>query len=511
MLRARYCFCILCAALAAALAFLALNLTSPSRAAAPRIAPAKAPAAKVVPAPAKKGTVSFINDVAPILQENCFGCHGAKDPKGKLNMTRYESLRLGGTKDDPIVPGKPEDSYIMDVLTATGKNRMPPPDRGDALPKNQIEIIARWIKEGAQLDPDIKKDADLLRELRLRWQPPVPHAAYPYPVTVTALVFSPDGKKLVVSGHHELTVWDAAGGKLEKRIRTRARRAMAMLFLPDGKLAVAGGRPGEEGEVRIFDLNGGKPKVEGGVTYLDGVNDPAVNVKKLLDSDDEVLCLALSADGKKLASGGCDRLVHVWDISAGVAAAKLLDDKPIENHADWVFGVAFSPDGKHLFTCSRDKTAKVWDLATKESVLTFPDHQNGVYGVVVKADGKVGYSVGEDNLLRSWNAQAGKQMRATGGHGKPVLKLVTVPKKPLLVTCSADTTVRIWNADSLAPLRVLSGHKDHVFAVAVSPDGNLIASGAFDGEVRLWKVADGGLVKSFNASPGLKVAAAAKK
>jgi WD40 repeat protein len=279
---------------------------------------------------------------------------------------------------------------------------------------------------------------------------------------------------------------------------------MAMLFLPDGKLAAAGGRPGEEGDVRIYDINGGTPKNVNGVAVLDGVNDKGVMVKQLLDADDEVLCLALSADGKQLASGGCDRLVHVWDLSGGYANVKEMP--AIENHADWVFGVAFTPDGKRLATASRDKTAKLWDLAAKESILTFPDHQNPVYGVAVKADGKQGFSVGEDNQLRTWNAvPEGKQVRNSGGHGKVVLKLVAHPKQPLLVTCSADQTVRIWNADNGSAVRTLSGHGDYVYAVAVSPDGNLIASGAFDGEVRLWKVADGALVKSFNASPGLAV------
>ncbi len=472
------CFCILSIALAMAL---------PARAA----------------DPAKP--VSFIHDVAPILKEKCFGCHGAKNPKGKLDMTKYASFRKGGTKDDPIVPGNADDSYIMTLLTATGKKRMPPPDSGAALPKNQIELIERWIQQGAKLDAGLKPDSDLLRELRLRWSPPAPPAVYPYPVTVTALAFTPDGNKIVVSGHHELTVWDAAAGKLEKRIYTRARRALAMVFLPDGKLAVAGGRPGEEGDVRIYDLNGGSAKNVNGVAVLDGVHDKGVMVRQLLDADDEVLCLALSRDGKKLASGGCDRLVHVWDLSGGYANIKELT--PIENHADWVFGVAFTPEGRRLATASRDKTAKLWDIDAKESILTFPDHQNPVYGVAVKADGTVGYSVGEDNQLRSWKAAAeGKQIRASGGHGKVILKLVSHPKQPLLATCSADQTVRLWNADNGAAVRTLSGHGDYVYAVAISPDGNLIASGAFDGEVRIWKVKDGGLVKSFNASPGLSAA-----
>ncbi|HTU20914.1 MAG TPA: c-type cytochrome domain-containing protein [Gemmataceae bacterium] len=494
MFHSHRCFCILCATLTALLALLLMLAAQPAHAADPT------------------KPVSFINTVAPLLKEKCFGCHGAKNPKGKLDMTKYASFRKGGTKDDPVVPGKPDDSYLITVLTATDKKRMPPKDSGDPLPKDKIELIERWIGQGAKLDAGLKPEADLLRELRLRWTPPPPPAAYPYPVTITALAFTPDNKKVVVSGHHELTVWDAAGGKLEKRIYTRARRAMAMVFLPDGKLAVAGGRPGEEGDVRIYDINGGKPKNVNGVAVLDGLNDKGVMVKQLLDADDEVLCLALSADGKKLASGGCDRLVHIWDLSGGYAKVKELPS--IENHADWVFGIAFTPDGKRLATASRDKTAKLWDIAAKESILTFPGHQNPVYGVAIKSDGSTGYSVGEDNQLRSWKAAAeGKQIRASGGHGKVILKLVSHPKKPLLATCSADQTVRIWDADKGSAVRTLSGHSDYVYAVAISSDGNLIVSGGFDGEVRVWKVADGALVKAFNASPGLQVAtkAPAKK
>src|SRR5262249_45120827 len=207
MFRSHRCFCILCAALGAVMAVLMLLAAQPARAA----------------DPAKP--VSFINDVAPLLKEKCFGCHGAKNPKGKLDMTRFETFRKGGTKDDPIADGKPDESYLIDVLTTTDKRRMPPLDSGDALPKEKIELIKRWIKEGAKLDPVVKKESDLLRELRARWKPPVPLASYPFPVTITAMAFTPDSKKLVVGGHHELTVWDPVTGTLEKRIRTRARRA----------------------------------------------------------------------------------------------------------------------------------------------------------------------------------------------------------------------------------------------------------------------------------------------
>lgn len=500
MFRTRACLCVFCAVVALALLAIYYGFGPDTPAASAR---------------QQQKPVSFIDEIAPLFKESCFGCHGSKNPKGKLDMTRYDAFRRGGTKDDPIVEGKPDESYLMAVLTAahTDKKRMPPVESGDALKKDKIELVARWIKEGAKLDAAVKKDADLLKELRVRWTPPKPPAAYRFPVTVTALAFSPDSKKVVVGGHHELNVFDAATGKLEKRLETRSRRATAMVFLPDGKLAVAGGRPAEEGDVRVYDLAGKAYKTEGDVAFLDGVADKSVLVASLLEADDEVQCLALSADGKQLASGGCDRLVNVWDISAGVAKAKRLDPA-IENHADWVMSVAFSPDGKHLYTASRDKTAKVWDVLMKESVLTFPDHQNSVFGVLSKPDGKAGYSVGEDNQVRMWSATGnnqGKQIRNANAHGKGAFKLAAVPKKPTLVSCGGDSTAKLWNAETLAPVRTLSGLTDYVYAVAASPDGNLIAAGSFAGEVRVWKHDDGALVKDFNASPGYKPTQPAKK
>jgi WD40 repeat protein len=492
MLRYRFCFCVLCAILGAAVCLGILFLSAPA-------VSAQAPAAA-------RGGLSFVNDVAPILKENCFACHDSKKRKGKMDMTTFESFRKGGTREDPIVPGKPDESLIIELLTAQDKSRMPPKEAGDALPKEKIAVIAKWIAEGAKLDPGLTPKSDLLRELRVRWQPPPPPSVYPYPVTVTALAFTPDNQKLVIGGQHELTVWDFARGKLEKRIFTRAERAYAMAFLPDGKLAVAGGRPGQEGDVRVYNLQGSKGTSQNGVTVLDGVNDKNVMVKQLLDTDDSVLCLAASPNGKRLASGGCDRIVNIWDISGGVMNAKL--DQSIENHADWVFGVVFAADGKHLLTCSRDKTAKVWDLSTRESVLTFPDHQSPVYGVAVTPDGKTGISAGEDNQVRFWNTTGdGKQTRALAGHSKAIFRVLYHPRQPLVLTCSADSSVRVWNADKGQAVRTLTGNTDWTYALAVSPEGNQVASGSWNGEIRIWKIADGQLLQTFNASPGLAQAA----
>jgi hypothetical protein len=476
MRRHSYRFCILCGALAM-IVWMVLGRAPSIRAQAKR--------------------VSFINDVAPIFKENCFACHDAKKRAGKYEMTAFEKL----VDDEHIVPGKSADSELYLLLVSDGDRRMPPKkDNLAPLSRQQAEIVKKWIDEGAKLDDGIDPKADLVRELRVRWKPPAAPTAYKFPTIVNALAFTPDNKQLVIGGHHELTVWNVADGKLLKRVHTRAERAYAMAFLPDGKLVVAGGRPGQEGDLRVFDITPAG-KIENGVAMLDGVNDPKVMLKQLVDADDSILCLALSPDGKKLAASGCDRIVRVWDLSAGLAGVKM--EQTIENHADWVLGLAIAPDNKHLLTCSRDKTAKVWDLSTRESVLTFPDHQNAVFGVAVNKDSKVGFSAGLDKQVRMWNAVGdGKQIKALGSHTDDILKLVAHPSLPLFVTTSADKSVKVWDATAGTNTKTLSGLGDHVFAAAISPDGTLIAAGAYDGEVRVWKAADGAVAIGFNASPG---------
>src|SRR5213082_2863388 len=99
MTRSSRCLCWLCLALGLALALALLHQSAPR-------ADAQAPAAK-------KGPISFINDVAPILKENCFACHDAKKRKGKFDMSTYESFRKGGDKEDPVTPGKPDESLMI--------------------------------------------------------------------------------------------------------------------------------------------------------------------------------------------------------------------------------------------------------------------------------------------------------------------------------------------------------------------------------------------------------------
>jgi WD40 repeat protein len=476
MHRGEYRLCLMCAM---ALGILALLM-----------ALAQPPTAKAQP----PKPISFIHDIAPIFKENCLACHDAKKKSGKLDMSTYAQLRKGGANDDPIAPGKPDESDLVRLIVSQEEDRMPPPDKGMPLSSDKVQLIRQWIKEGAKLDDSIDANADLLREVRKRWHPPLAPETYPAPTAATAMAFVPGQPQLVVGGYHELIVWNLEDQKIVQRLRTRAERTYAMAFLPNGWLAVAGGRPGQEGDVRVYDLNG-PSELKNGVQRLDGVRDPRVLKAHLFDADDCVLALAVHEN--QLAAGGCDRIVRVWDIS-DLTQPKLTHT--IANHADWVLGLAFTPDGQRLLTASRDKTAKLFDLAKQETIATIPDHQAAVHGVAVRSDGSTAYSVGADRMLWSWTLTPDKMTKKRStGHGAEVTNVLPHASAPYVFTASADKSVRIWRADG-NPFKTLT-LPEAACSLAVSPDGRQLAAGCVNGEVVVWQLPEGKPLAEFQATP----------
>jgi hypothetical protein len=111
------------------------------------------------PAPAANDAapVNFRRDVAPILVEQCQGCHGPGKAKGKYRLDTLDRLTTPGeSKSAPLEPGEPARSEIYRRIAARDDDdRMP--QKADPLAATQISLICRWIEQGAKFDaPDPK-------------------------------------------------------------------------------------------------------------------------------------------------------------------------------------------------------------------------------------------------------------------------------------------------------------------------------------------------------------------
>lgn len=100
----------------------------------------------------------FTLKVLPILSDKCFGCHGndADEIKGEYNMLSRENLLRGGETGDPaVIPEEPDEGTLMEAITWEGLEM--PPKENDRLSDEQVELVQRWIKNGAPWPDEIKQ------------------------------------------------------------------------------------------------------------------------------------------------------------------------------------------------------------------------------------------------------------------------------------------------------------------------------------------------------------------
>jgi hypothetical protein len=110
------------------------------------------------------GVINFEDEVLPILEDYCIDCHGPDKQKSGFRVDRRANLLKGGdTGMAAILPGKPEKSYMIEVLKSNDPEISMPP-KGGPLFEDEIEILEKWISEGAnwpgQMEDKIEEGTD---------------------------------------------------------------------------------------------------------------------------------------------------------------------------------------------------------------------------------------------------------------------------------------------------------------------------------------------------------------
>lgn len=112
---------------------------------------------ETLPLLAAEAPLTFNRDVRPILAEACFHCHGPDSVTRKADLRLDTEAGFFGKEegaDTAVIPGKPEESALYDrLVTDNPDDVMPPPESHKELNPEQIEIVRRWIAEGAKWQP----------------------------------------------------------------------------------------------------------------------------------------------------------------------------------------------------------------------------------------------------------------------------------------------------------------------------------------------------------------------
>jgi RNA polymerase sigma factor (sigma-70 family) len=204
-----------------------------------------------------------------------------------------------------------------------------------------------------------------------------------------------------------------------------------------------------------------------------------------------ISALAMSTDGKVVASAGWGEAIYLWDVATGKQLHRI--DLPL------VTALAFSPDGKVLAAGEHDLAISLWDVASGE-LLRQCWGQTAVKAVVFTPDGTRFLSGGGDGIIREWDVATGKHLRDL--EGRPIMHHLAVSPDGKTLAAGGDAgTISVWERATGKQLRLLPTNGS-IYGLAFASDGKTVASASRDEPaVRLWDWTTGKVIRRLEGPP----------
>ncbi|MGK3960997.1 pentapeptide repeat-containing protein [Sorangium sp. So ce118] len=299
-----------------------------------------------------------------------------------------------------------------------------------------------------------------------------------------ALGWSDDGRTLA-SAHEDGTIslWDSGTGLERSRITSLGEQPRTLKFVRGGRALVWWTGMSllryhvTTSRMEILLVKEPPPqKAAIGPQALLALGSSTDNIKLWSDSKresrtvpvgrvgsgEQVGRMVFSPDGRTLAIGAFDGVLHLWNVAMSGPP------RALRGHEASIFGLAFNAEGTLVASGSADRTVRLWDAHAGEELKVFRGHHRPVHHVALSADGRWLVSVSADNEIRLRDAARGK-FRQLRGHTRTVVSTEFSPDGTLLASASEDGTIRIWTVPGgvcVAVLLHLAGGW-----VAFSPDG----------------------------------------
>ena len=281
------------------------------------------------------------------------------------------------------------------------------------------------------------------------------------PGGVDMVRFSPDGNLRATINGSVVRLWDAATGRELYTLSGHSGWVMDIAISPDGKKLASASM---DGTVKIWSLEPGQ---------------------ELVSMAGSGIRTAYSPDGKWLAQETGSGAVQLWNAESGEKGLTL------GGNGGAILGFAFSPDGNRIAAGGVDKTARVWNVTSGELLLTLLGHEGPIRDVAYSRDGARIATASFDQTARIWDAASGQSLITLEGHQSFVTAVAFNADSSHLATASTDKTAKIWDAKTGRMLFTLASHQAAIPDIAFSPDGSLLATGSQDKTTRIWDAATG--------------------
>jgi WD40 repeat protein len=299
---------------------------------------------------------------------------------------------------------------------------------------------------------------------------------------VFSTTVSPDGRLIASSSGSGIKIWNAATGQLLKTLEGAQGLIMSVAFSPDGQFIAAANQKQSNDEhygIRIWEVRSGKL------------------IRTLIGHANWTSAIAFSPDGKSIFSAGAYRQLYVSDLNTGKMIERFPQLREDDNYT--VLAVAISPDGRIVASGNDDKTIRLWNAASGEPLGVLQGHNERIYALAFSPDGRTLVSASRDRTLKLWDAQSGRLIRNFEGHTNTVLSVAFSPDGRSFASGSADQTIKLWEVATGNLLRTLQGHTQFVLSLAFNQNGRTLVSSSSDKTTRVWSVESGKLLASLLA------------
>ncbi|KAG9260650.1 U3 small nucleolar RNA-interacting protein 2 isoform X2 [Astyanax mexicanus] len=218
--------------------------------------------------------------------------------------------------------------------------------------------------------------------------------------------------------------------------------------------------------------------------------DPA-EIRLLRGHQLPVTCLVITPDEKYIFSGSKDCSIIKWEVESGKKVQKIPGgrkgtEKKHVGHTGHILCMAISSDGKYLATGDMNKLIMIWEAATCKHLYKFTGHRDAVSGLAFRRGTHDLYSASHDRSIKVWNVNENAYVESLFGHQDTITALDCLGRERCVTAGGRDRTVRVWKIAEESQL-VFHGHEGSIDCIQLINEEHMV-SGGDDGCVCVWAV-----------------------